>query len=294
MPKIRDYGNRLSSWIARSFALHGSVGRPSVDDFMTRALGLLERGHDDEAEPLLWKTVELGRTREGPGHPIVLAALARLETIIEQRGDAARLAEIRGQFRAANEARMRFLQASRSLGEAHNLEVSSDHERAAVLAREALELWEQDPPLTPGMKGIEHYLGLLGSIELSRGRFDEAEALLVRALASRGSAPPRCRRPRCVGGAPAPSRRGLPSPGPRRTRRAGPGTGPAEPLRAACLGLPGGTRHRAEEPRQDLTQAGPSKCRTRVLPFILLPASLGPTSPPGKPGPRSALQPVAP
>jgi hypothetical protein len=34
----------------------------------------------------------------------------------------------------------------------------------------------------PGARGIENYLGLLGSIEIARGRFDEAESLLLRAV----------------------------------------------------------------------------------------------------------------
>jgi tetratricopeptide (TPR) repeat protein len=150
---------------------------------------LPDEAKDDDDEPLLWETVEHVRATEGPGHPRVIAALERLGTIYKSRDDADRLGEIRRRFQEAQKAGMRFRRAFSRYVEASNLHAASDHDRAAVVAMEALELWEQDPPLTPDRKGIENYLGLLGSIELSRGRFDEAEALLVRALSIEGDDP---------------------------------------------------------------------------------------------------------
>ena len=158
--------------------------RVEVGDLEARLGEVLGREGKPEAERYLREGIAIKQRVLGPAHPDVLQNLEDLAYVMQHRGDYAPAESlltlvVAGSKQAHPGGDRVTAEALASIG--HVALMRADTARALALDREALDLYQRDTPPSEQYT----YAGLfqdIADIDMSQGRFQEAERLLLTAL----------------------------------------------------------------------------------------------------------------
>lgn len=165
--------------------LYGAQHREVIVATERLARIVTTRGNVVEADRLLRQAFTASRASLGEGHPVTLSVLGELAAFLQTRGEVAEAAELLEAAvavtrRTYGENDVYVARAWAALGEFHA--ATSDYARAEQELRRAVEVRKQIHPA--GHWRIGEAEAALGAVLSDLGRHEEAETLLVSAVAT--------------------------------------------------------------------------------------------------------------